>query len=269
MIEWARADAEHARNPTPTPAQELAFTTIAVRMADHPEEFVTLDGPAFEAKHMAQVSPRDRRSLLGQFLQAKAVAHKPDETLPTNIVQEILSKGRPGGGGASLFPAKGDDPGQWPPEKAQLFNVIFRDLLGFQNQVRSSTGKPPTPEEFSKRIDGWMQRGEVQGSGMLWDDTGVPRVKAMTDPRYQGKEFTPDAPPPVKIPEEKAKGYKQLLTADRKASIPQTPAVLEYLWAIDPDNPKRDPSAQPPPEFFNTFDADRLEAEARRHARVP
>lgn len=263
MIEWARADAEHAKNPVPTPAQEAAFTAIAVRVIDHPEEFVNLDGPAIESQYLTQVSPRDRRALLGHILQGKTGAHRPDETLPTNIVQEILSKGRPGGGGASIFPAKGDNPGQWPPEKAQLFNVIFRDLLAFQNQTRATTGKPPSPEEFSKRIDGWMQRGEVQGSGTLWDDTGVPRVKAETDPRYQGKEFTPEQPPKPAMPKTKAADYRKLLGADRKATIPQTPAVLEYLWAIDPDNPKRDPTAQPPPEFFQPFDADKAAADTR------
>lgn len=260
MIEWARADAEHARSPTPTAAQELAFTTIAVRVIDHPEEFVALDGPAIEERYLSQVSPRDRKSLLGHILQGKTTAHRPDETLPTNIVQEILSKGRPGGGGASIFPSKGDNPSAWPPEKAQLFNVIYRDLLAFQNQTRNLTGKPPAPEEFSKRIDGWLLRGEVEGSGILFDDKNVPRVKAVTDPAYEGKEFKPNVPA---MPKAKEAEYRKLLGADRKASVPSTPEVLQYLWAIDPENPQRDMTATPPPEFFNTYDADKLEAEGR------
>jgi hypothetical protein len=260
LQDWANADAEHAKNAPPTAEQESAFTSIAVRMSDHPEEFVGVDGPGFEDRYLSQVAPRDRHALLGHFLQTKAVAHKPDETLPKTVVQEILSKGRPGGGGASLFPAKGDDPALWSPDKSQLFSTIYRDLLQLQADEKLRTGKPPDPKVLSARIDWWMRRGTVKGSGTFLDDSGVPRVKAATSPDYQGKDFEPE---PLAVPDGPAKEFRQLLRANRKAAIRDTPAVLEYLWSLDPRNPKRDANAKPPPEFFEPVDLDRAEAAGR------
>jgi len=262
MQDWAKADIEHARSGASTPDQEAAFTELMVKAIDNPDQFVTLTGPEIEQKHLSRVSPKERRALLGTILQAKAQAHRPDETLPANVVKEILSKGRPGGGGASLFPAKGDDPGQWPPEKSQLFNVIFRDLLAYQAQEKARTGKVPELDAFSKRIDGWMQRGTVKDTGVFFDDKGVPRVKALTSPAYQGKDFEVDSPPAAPVPNPKRAEFRALLRGDRKAAVPETEAVLQYLWAIDPTNPKGNPQAQPPAEFFQTYDLDELDLRA-------
>jgi hypothetical protein len=257
---WAENDAKERQEGKPTAGQESAFVGYMVDAIDHPEQFVRLNGAQVEEKYLANVAPSQRRALLGQILQTKANAQRPDETLPASVVKELLAKGRPGGGGAGIFPAKGDDPAQFPPDKAQLFNAILQDLLQLQAE-RKAAGTPAKPEDFSKRIDEHLRKVVVKGTGGAFSsDDVVPRVRAQTDPRYAGKEI---GPAPAKIPGAKAKEYRKLLQADRKHAIAETDAVLQYLWAIDPANPQRDSNAQAPEEFFRTYDVDEVEAYGR------
>jgi hypothetical protein len=217
---WADQDDRERDNAKPTPSQEAAFSSIATSIVDDPSKFVGLSGSQFEQQFLSQIAPRDRRALLGHFLQAKGVAQKPDETLPPSVMAEIVEEGRKAG----VFPKKKVDPKTWKPEQAAAHAQMIRDLLQFQTEQKRK-GTPIDPKTWTDQIHQRLKTGTVVGGGSWWGDAGgVTELEARTSDAYAGKPFQED------IPDAFAKEAMAALSADRAAWIPPTQENVRYLW---------------------------------------
>lgn len=220
LQDWADQDDRERDNAKPTPSQEAAFSSIATSIVDDPSKFVGLSGSQFEQQFLSQIAPRDRRALLGHFLQAKGVAQKPDETLPPSVMAEIVEQGRKAG----VFPKKKVDPKTWKPEQAAAHAQMIRDLLTFQAEQKRA-GAKIDPETWTKEIVKKVRMGTVVGGGTIYGDaTGVPEIVARTSEDYAEKPFQED------IPDAFQKEAASALGADRSAWIPATEENVRYLW---------------------------------------
>lgn len=246
LLDWAEADSREAQGLPPTAAQESAFSEIATRIVDHPDEFVGLDGKEFEDRFLSQVAPRDRRALLGHFLTMKGVAQRPDETLPATVMSEVVELGR----GAGLFPRKGE-PRTWAPERAASHAQLVRDLLQVQADAKRE-GKKLTPEDWTKEIQKRLRSGTVVGGGRFFGDRGgVTELESRTNPDFQGKEWQEE------IPDAFRQEAIQALESNPKASFPRVEQNIRYLW----EKKKWDEAGRqgPPPvrpETMTPYDAD-------------
>jgi hypothetical protein len=253
LLDWSEGDSREAQGLPPSPGQEVAFSTIATRIVDHPEEFIGLDGKDFEDRYLSQVAPRDRRALLGHFLSMKGQVRKPDETLPGNVMAEIVELGR----GSGTFPRKGE-PRTWSPERAAMHAQIVRDLLEFQ-ATEKAAGRQVKPEQFTAEIKKRLRPVTVVGGGRVFGDrSGVPEIEARVHPDLAGKEYVEEIPDAFR-----QEAIKEL-QRDPRASFPTTDANLRYLWEKKKwaDGGKQGPPPPRPPTM-KPFDRVQTELEGR------
>jgi hypothetical protein len=251
LLDWSDADAREAQGLPATAAQERAFSTIATRLVDAPNEFVGLDGAAFEERYLSQVAPRDRRALLGHFLQTKGQAVRPDESLPTSVMAEIVEVGR----GAGAFPNKGA-PATWEPKRAAAHAQVVRDLLEFQ-AAEKKAGRTIDPKRWTEEVNKRFRKGTVTGGGSWFGDrSDVPAAIARTDPDLADKPFVEE------IPDAFRKEAVKELQADPAASFPVTEDNVRYLWEKTQGlNPLR-------PETMKPYDRKQAELESLSRFRV-
>ena len=241
----AEQDARERSNAETTPEQDVQFANVVSKLLDgtgyavqrDPRDFVTLD--------LAGLPKQQKNAAINTYLQQRGQAHKPDETLPTSVMQELFSAGA-----GPLWPKKG----KMNDAQAQRYGMVLKDLLVLQGELKAR-GLPEKERatEFSKRIDYWLrQKVNVPSSGWVFSDD-VPRAQAVVDPAYADKEHVEI------IPRKDVQEIRRVLEADPLNPYPVNEENVRHLWNLRNGIP-----SIPPPTFrpYNKAEAQKAANEA-------
>lgn len=229
----AKAKAKLHENEPATPAQKAAFVDFLVTFPERQAEYIK-NPRVIQTEWAAKLHAGDLDRAAAHVSQVGVAAQRPDETLPAWTLKAINVEGGPDRG--SLWSAKGPK----TPDQVASYNLIVQDLLAEQAKAKLQ-GKPLTEQVVKDRLTYWTTRGTVKDTGVLSDDSGVPRAKAATATTYEGKAFVEEIP---------KKHLDALKKANLEKGLPTNDAWIRWTYnnALGiPDDQNPVPPKPPPP----------------------